>query len=169
MWYPTDRSVTILLPDGGRHRVRSLLNVPKAMRYGEYVWNDEGVAPAPIWVRVDLAHQTMSVFRGDHEIGTAVILYGTDGKLTPTGIFPVIEKAARHRSTLYDAAMPYMLRLTGDGVAIHASNVRAGAATHGCIGIPIDFAKRLFSAVKRGDLVAIMPARPIIKTLLPYR
>jgi lipoprotein-anchoring transpeptidase ErfK/SrfK len=51
--------------------------------------------------------------------------------------------------------MPYMLRLTTDGVAIHASNVREGWATHGCIGVPMEFARRLFAEVKLGDPVEI--------------
>ena len=54
--------------------------------------------------------------------------------------------------------MPFMLRLTGDGVAIHASNVRQGWATHGCIGVPPDFARKLFSATARGDMVVIVSA-----------
>ena len=108
---------------------------------------------------MDLRLQTLSVFRAGHEIGSAIILYGTDGKATPSGVFPILQRAAQHRSTLYDADMPYMLRLTNDGLAIHASNVRAGATTHGCVGIPPRFAKLLFEQVRRGDLVAIMPER----------
>jgi lipoprotein-anchoring transpeptidase ErfK/SrfK len=56
--------------------------------------------------------------------------------------------------------MPYMLRLTEDGVAIHGSNVREGWATHGCIGVPLDFAKLLFAAASKGDPVVILAARP---------
>src|SRR5438034_11767308 len=59
--------------------VKSLLDVPQPMTYGQFVWNDRGVAPGPVWVRVDLGSQILSVFRSGHEIGTAVILYGTDG------------------------------------------------------------------------------------------
>ena len=55
--------------------------------------------------------------------------------------------------------MPYMLRLTKDGVAIHGSNVREGWATHGCIGVPLDFARKLFSVARKGDLVVILPIR----------
>jgi lipoprotein-anchoring transpeptidase ErfK/SrfK len=53
--------------------------------------------------------------------------------------------------------MPYMLRLTDDGVAIHGSNVREGYATHGCIGVPPDFAKKLFAVMAKGDPVFIVP------------
>jgi lipoprotein-anchoring transpeptidase ErfK/SrfK len=52
--------------------------------------------------------------------------------------------------------MPYTLRLTGDGVSIHGSNVRRGFATHGCIGIPKAFAAKVFAAVKTGDEVLIV-------------
>ena len=56
--------------------------------------------------------------------------------------------------------MPYTLRLTDDGVSIHASSVRWGAATHGCIGVPLDFARLLFGAAGKGDFVVIVPAQP---------
>ena len=148
----------LAMPGGKSRPVRSLLETKGAMRYGDYRWDDDGVPPGPVWVRVDLARQMISVFRGQDEIGTAVILYGTDGKPTPTGNFPILARAVRHQSTLYDAQMPYMLRLTNDGVAIHASSVRFGAATHGCIGVPEAFAARLFAVVKRGDPVSILPA-----------
>jgi lipoprotein-anchoring transpeptidase ErfK/SrfK len=154
--YPAHNPPTFRLPNGDRRPVRSLLNVARPLHYGDFVWNERGVPDGPVWVRVDLARQTMSVFRSGHEIGTAVMLYGTDGKPTPTGLFPILEKARHHRSTLYDAEMPYMLRLTGDGVAIHASKVRRGAATHGCVGVPAAFAERLFTHVRRGDVVLIV-------------
>ncbi len=126
------------------------------MHFGDYIWNDSGIPPGPTWVRVDLAQQTLSVFRAGHEIGSTVILFGADGKPTPSGVFPVLAKAQVHRSTLYDAEMPYMLRLTRDGVAIHASNVHEGAATHGCIGVPPAFARLLYGQMQVGDQVAII-------------
>jgi hypothetical protein len=154
--YPEDRIPVLALPDGQTRAVHSLLNIERPMQFGDYVWNDDGIAAGPIWVRVDLARQTLSVFRSGHEIGSAVILFGADDKPTPSGVFPVLAKARRHRSSLYDAEMPFMLRLTGDGVAIHASDVRQGSATHGCIGIPLAFAQRLFGQIRVGDQVAII-------------
>ena len=137
--------------------VESVLNVRKRMHYGEFVWNDRNVPRGPVWVRVDLKSQLLSVFRSGHEIGTAVILYGAQEKETPDGIFPVLAKIKDHRSATYDGApMPYTLRLTGDGVAIHGSDVRWGAATHGCIGVPLPFAAKLFEQVSKGDQVVIV-------------
>lgn len=156
--YPERGAPLLVAPDGSRRSVRSLLNVTRRMHYGDYVWDEAGVGPGEVWVQVDLARQLVSVFRDRQEIGSAVILYGTDGKPTPSGVFPVLQKARDHRSSLYDAEMPFMLRLTGDGVAIHASAVRRGAATHGCIGVPPAFAEKLFGVVSPGDRVVVLPA-----------
>jgi hypothetical protein len=139
--------------------VHTILAVPGRMHYGDYRWDEAGVLQAPTWVRVDLKSQIISVFRGGQEIGTAVILYGADGLPTPTGKFPVLAKLKNHRSQTYDAPMPYTLRLTADGVSIHASNVRWGYATHGCIGVPGAFAAKLFDAVSVGDNVLIVGER----------
>ena len=140
--------------------IKSILNVPERMHYGDFRWNETGVPAGPTWVRVDLNAQLLSVFRGGHEIGTAVILYGASSVPTPIGKFPVLAKLKDHRSATYDAPMPYTLRLTADGVSIHASNVRWGYATHGCIGVPIEFAARLFDAVKVGDEVRVVEGSP---------
>ena len=154
--YPANRLPVLALPGGEQRTVRSVLNIDRKMKFGDFEWRDKDVPPGPVWVRVDLTRQMLSVFRGGHEIGSAVILYGTDGTPTPTGIFPILAKAREHSSNLYEAEMPFMLRLTNDGVAIHASAVRRGSATHGCVGIPFAFAEKLFDAVQRGDEVAII-------------
>jgi len=137
------------------HEIKSLLNVPGRISYGEYVWDDGGIADGPVWVFVDLTAQTMSVFRGNHEIGATVLLYGAEELPTPTGRFTVLEMRKDHWSRSYDAPMPYSLWLTDDGVAIHGSDVRPGAATHGCLGVPLEFAKRLFAAANTGAEVFI--------------
>ena len=89
-------------------------------------WNDRGVPAGPTWIRIDLGSQLISVFRAGHEIGTAVIVYGGDNKQTPLGKLHILGKARDHRSSLYDAEMPYTLRLTNDGVSIHASRRSLG-------------------------------------------
>ena len=109
----------------------------------------------PVIITVDTVAQTMSVFRAGYEIGVAVILYGADEKPTPLGVFPITQKDRNHVSNLYGAPMPYMQRLTDDGITIHGSNVLEGFVTHGCVGIPKPFAKHLFDATELGDQVII--------------
>ena len=149
------RAQPLELP-GAATPIQSMLDVPGRMTFGQSVWNEKGVPDGPLWVRVDRDAQLISVFRGPHEIGTAVILYGAPQKPTPAGRYPILAKLKDHRSSLYDADMPYTLRLTGDGIAIHASNIREGRATHGCIGVPEDFAKKLFDMARTGDAVFIV-------------
>ena len=154
--YPADRAPTLVLPGGRNLAVHSVLNVDRVLRYGDYVWDDAGAGTGPLLIRVDLRRQLLSVFRGGDEIGTALVLFGADGRETPHGMLTIVEKDENHYSRSYDAPMPYMLRLTADGVAIHASDVRAAAATHGCIGVPTGFARQLFAAARVGDTVAVL-------------
>lgn len=155
---PVERSRDQALPIDPRALVvRSVLPIHGPFRHGDYVW-DESAAPAagPVIITVDLKAQTLSVFRDGHEIGAAVVIYGADDKPSPLGAFPITQKDADHYSRTYgDAPMPYMLRLTNDGVAIHGSDVRWGNATHGCIGVPKAFARKLFAVARLGDLVII--------------
>lgn len=135
--------------------IKSAMTIDKPLRHGDWYWNDEGVPEGEMLVTVDLKAQTLSVFRAGYEIGVAVILYGANDKPSPLGTFPITQKKRDHISNLYDAPMPYMLRLTNDGVAIHGSDVKWGYATHGCIGVPTAFAAKLFDQVKLGDRVVV--------------
>ena len=126
-----------------------------SIEFGKWAWDEAGAPAGPVVMTVDLKAQTMSVFRGGHEIGTAAVLYGANDKPTPLGTHRVIWKKRDHRSSLYDAPMPYTLRLTNDGVAIHGADIRYGMATHGCIGVPLPFAAKLFEAAKLGDVVVV--------------
>jgi hypothetical protein len=142
-------------PDPG-YVVKRVLEIEGPMRQGDHYWDESGApATGPIVITVDLAAQTVSVFRAGYEIGTAVIIYGGDQTPTPLGIFPITQKDADHVSNIYDAPMPYMLRLTNDGISIHGSEVGDGYVTHGCIGVPTAFAKKVFAAVKLGDKVIV--------------
>lgn len=141
-----------LLPGG----VKSLLRVPRSLNHGEYVWNDDGVPDGEMNIHVDLRRQMISIFRDGHEIGTAVIVYGGDGYESPTGTFPIRSKHRDYHSRTYDAPMPYSMFLTADGVALHGSPMSEFRATHGCIGLPLEFARRIFDAIEKGDPVRIV-------------
>ncbi|MFE8583803.1 L,D-transpeptidase family protein [Sphingomonas sp. NCPPB 2930] len=135
--------------------VRRILDLKAPLHHGDFVWDESGAPQGPVVITVDLAAQVVSIFRDGYEIGTAAIIYGADNMPTPLGVFPILEKDADHVSNLYDAPMPYMLRLTRDGVAIHGSDVRYGYATHGCVGVPTAFARKLFAATRIGDRVIV--------------
>jgi lipoprotein-anchoring transpeptidase ErfK/SrfK len=138
--------------------IKSILPIEGAIRYGEWHW-DESRAPATgtLVITIDLDARVMSVFRDGHEIGAAAVLLGTDEHPTPTGVFPILSKERYNVSEKYDnAPMPWTLRLTREGVAIHGgSTVELGWASHGCIGTPDAFVSRLFAIARRGDRVII--------------
>ena len=140
-----------LLPAG----TKSLLRVKTRLQHGEYIWNDEDVPPGEVTVFVDVRRQMMSVFRGGHEIGTSVVVYGEGNHKSPEGKFPILSKFEDYHSRTYDAPMPHSMFLTNDGVAIHGNVMAAFRATKGCIGLPPEFAKLLFSVARKGDVVEI--------------
>jgi hypothetical protein len=142
-------------PADGPFVVRRILQIDKPLRHGDYYWDDAGVPSGPIVITVDLQAEVLSVFRGGYEIGTAVVNYGDEAYMTPLGTFPITQKDAHHVSNVYDAKMPYMLRLTNDGVTIHGAEVAWDHATHGCIAVPTPFAKLLFEQAHLGDRVII--------------
>lgn len=137
--------------------VRRILDIPGPLKMGEHHWDESGApADGPIVITVDLEAQVLSIFRGGYEIGAAAILYGRDDKPTPLGAFPITQKKAKHVSNLYGSPMPYMMRMTNDGISIHGSDsVAPGFATHGCVAVPTAFAKKLFEAAKLGDVVIV--------------
>lgn len=136
--------------------VHTELPIERWLAPGEFAWNDEGVPDGPTTIVVNLRGRVLSAYRSGFEIGRSSIVYGTDGKPTPIGTFPILEKKADHYSNLYDnAPMPHMLRLTMDGVAIHGAEIADDLATHGCVGLPKKFAALLFGSAKVGDQVVI--------------
>jgi len=143
------------LPLSDTFVVKRILQIDEPFVHGYYKWDDEGVPDGELVVTVDLKAESISVFRAGYEIGAAVITFGDSEKPTPTGVFPISQKSKDHVSNIYGSPMPYMLRLTNDGVAIHASDVKWGWGTRGCIGVPMEFARLLFEQAKLGDRVIV--------------
>jgi hypothetical protein len=128
----------------------------EALKPGEYLWA-AAIAPAgPVLAIVSLPAQRMYVYRNGLLIGVTTVSTGTKGRETPTGVFTVLQKKVRHKSNLYNSApMPYMQRLTWDGIAMHAGHLPGYAASHGCVRLPMAFAKLLYGVTKLGMTVVI--------------
>ncbi|POF34793.1 L,D-transpeptidase family protein [Roseibium marinum] len=118
---------------------------------------DEGEASQPpLHMVVSLEDQQIRVYRGLDLIETSPISSGKRGHSTPTGVFSILEKRRKHFSNLYDnAPMPFMQRLTWSGVAMHVGRLPGRPASHGCIRLPRDFAKSLYSMTDRGMHVVV--------------
>ena len=137
--------------------IKRILPIDGPIKYGQWFWDDKGVPAGPLVITVDLDARVLSVFRDGYEIGATAVLLGTDEHPTPLGTFPILSKERHNISEKYgDAPMPWSLRLTRDGVAIHGGHaVELGWASHGCIGAPNAFMTRLFAIAKVGDKAII--------------
>ncbi|HSQ95835.1 MAG TPA: L,D-transpeptidase family protein [Croceibacterium sp.] len=137
--------------------IKRILPIDGPIKYGQWFWDDKGVPQGPLVITVDLDARVLSVFRDGYEIGATAVLLGTSAHPTPLGTFPILSKERHNVSKKYgDAPMPWSLRLTGDGVAIHGGHaVELGWASHGCIGAPNPFMTRLFAIAKVGDKAII--------------
>jgi lipoprotein-anchoring transpeptidase ErfK/SrfK len=123
---------------------------------GAYEWTPEVSASGPVTIVVSLPEQMVHVYRGDMRIGRATISSGKPGHDTPPGVYEILEKDRMHRSNKYnDAPMPYMQRLTWDGIALHSGRNPGYPASHGCIRLPDEFAAELFEVTERGGRVIV--------------
>jgi len=127
-----------------------------AMKPGDFLWAPH-VAPAgPVVIVVSIAQQRAYAYRNGIPIGISTVSTGKKGHETPTGVFTLLQKNVDHRSSLYnDAPMPYMQRLTWDGIAMHAGNLPGYPASHGCVRLPLAFAKLLYGVTRLGLTVII--------------
>ncbi|WP_447954382.1 L,D-transpeptidase [Sphingopyxis chilensis] len=149
-----------LLPDAGLAapslKTSSVAEAMEQLKAGEYLWTPAVAPEGPVVVIVSLKSQHAHVYRNGIPIGMSTVSTGKPGYTTPTGVFTVLQKHVEHKSNLYqNAPMPYMQRLTWDGIAMHAGNVPGYPASHGCIRLPMEFAELLFGVTRVGLTVVI--------------
>lgn len=111
---------------------------------------------------------------------------GKENYATPSGEFVILEKDEDHVSNLYGsirdgkgkklhsdakagrdkvpkgaafkgAPMPFFMRLTYGGIGIHVGRVSRVASSHGCIRVLPETCKLVYSKVKEGTPVSILP------------
>lgn len=152
-----------------------------------YVWHGGGEG-GPVRVTIDLSQQKAYIFRNNQNIGWTYVATGRSGFNTPTGTFRISEKIVDKRSNRYGtivdangrtvksnatagvhrvpsggrfvgAKMPYWMRLTGNGVGMHAGAIpRPGSpASHGCVRMPYSAVAKLYSIAPTGTPVTIIP------------
>jgi lipoprotein-anchoring transpeptidase ErfK/SrfK len=127
------------------------------LKPGQFVWEKRDIYEGPLKIVAVLDIQRMYVFQNDQLIGFTTISAGKKGKETPTGYFNILQKNIDHKSNLYsNAPMPYMQRLTWDGIALHGGHIPGYPASHGCIRLPHAFAKALYSVTAMNQEVVVL-------------
>ena len=128
---------------------------------GEFVWQPERAQDGAVEVVVSIPLQRAYVYRGGTLIGVTTVSTGRPGHETPTGTFNILQKRREHYSNLYNnAPMPFMQRLTWGGVALHAGQIPGRPASHGCVRLPLAFARLLFTVTSMGGAVHITDQSP---------
>jgi lipoprotein-anchoring transpeptidase ErfK/SrfK len=126
------------------------------LKAGQFLWRDIPEEAGPERVVISLGNQLVFLYRGNSLMAVATISTGIEGRDTPTGIFNVLDKKPFYRSKKYDnAPMPWMQRIDQYGIALHGGYNPGYPASHGCIRLPIAFAKRLYSVADIGMPVLI--------------
>ncbi|MBW0144546.1 L,D-transpeptidase family protein [Sphingomicrobium sp. B8] len=148
-----------LAREGLASRAKSQLHMNAAiddLAPGEFAWLDARAVNGNTSIVVDLSDQKAYVMKSGILVGVSTISSGKPGHDTPTGTFEILEKNVEHYSNLYDdAPMPYMQRLTWDGIALHAGRLPGYPASHGCIRLPHEFAAELFAETDIGTTVTV--------------
>jgi hypothetical protein len=114
---------------------------------------------------VDLSRQIAIAYQDGKVLFYGRISSGKLGHETPTGSYRVREKDVDHVSNLWPrpnggALMPYMLRITRDGVAMHLGNTPNYPASHGCIRMQNGFAQRMYAWAEKWTSVDIIGRAP---------
>lgn len=127
------------------------------LRRGQYIWRDDVPNAGPVTIIVSVSLQRAYVFREMELVGVAAVSTGKPGHGTPRGEFEILQKRQFHRSNIYsNAPMPFMQRLTWTGIALHGGHDPGYPASHGCIRLPLAFARLLFGATVIGAEVSVV-------------
>lgn len=132
--------------------VQAVLN----LRPGEFVWEPKLAPEGPALLVVNTITQRAIFYRNGVPIAVTTVSTGRPGYETPTGMFTILQKRVEHYSSTYDnAPMPYMQRLTWKGIALHAGQLPGRPASHGCIRLPLEFARLLYGVTQIGMTVVV--------------
>ena len=145
---------------------------------------DGGAGNGPARIRLNRAEQTAYFYRGTQLIGKSWLSTGDANHTTPAGHFTIISKNKWHKSSRYGAAvdaagnvvdadvdikkdrlppgtkyegakMTNFMRLTNDGIGMHAGFLPGYPASHGCIRMPEHMSELFFNNVVPGTPVTI--------------
>lgn len=109
-----------------------------------------------ILVTIDLSKQRAWVTKEGQIIDTCPVSTGREGYKTPAGRYVITDKHRSWTSTLYHVAMPFFMRLNCSAIGLHSGYVTGRPASHGCIRLPYEKARKFFGICNVGDEVQIV-------------
>jgi lipoprotein-anchoring transpeptidase ErfK/SrfK len=135
-------------------------------------------------VEVRLTEQKLYAYQNNVAVGISPVSTARDGYVTPLGSYKISDKKETYFSNQYGefadakgnivdwnadlgqtpppgahyipSAMPFFLRLTDEGVGLHAGYLPGYPASHGCIRLPASVAENIFHQVSVGTQVDVV-------------
>jgi hypothetical protein len=117
------------------------------------------------WLEVDLGDQHMTAWQGDFRVADKMVSTGKPGFNTPPGTFFInLKFETEHMSQCQNGEcwdipdVPWVMYFTNDGVAFHGAywhNDFGHPRSHGCVNLPVSFAKWLYEWAPLGTRVWI--------------
>jgi ankyrin repeat protein len=114
-----------------------------------------GPSPDQLRIEISLALQRVALVKNGVPVYRTQCSTGRQGYSTKTGEFVITNKERNHRSTIYHVEMPYFMRLSCLDFGMHAGVVPNYPASHGCIRLPEEAARKFFSEIPIGTLVTV--------------
>ena len=114
-----------------------------------------GPPPDRLRLEISLALQRVALVKNGVPVYRTQCSTGRAGYSTKRGEFVITNKERYHRSTIYHVDMPYFMRLSCLDFGMHAGYVPNYPASHGCIRLPEEAARKFFSELPVGTLVSV--------------
>jgi ankyrin repeat protein len=114
-----------------------------------------GPSPDQLRIEISLALQRVALVKNGVPVYRTQCSTGRQGYSTRRGDFVITNKERNHRSTIYHVEMPYFMRLSCLDFGMHAGIVPNYPASHGCIRLPEEAARKFFSEIPIGTLVTV--------------
>ena len=114
-----------------------------------------GPSPDELRVEISLASQRVALVKNGVPVFHTRCSTGREGYSTKKGQFVITDKKRNHRSSIYHVEMPYFMRLSCLDFGMHAGYVPNRPASHGCIRLPSEAARKFFSEIPIGTLVTV--------------
>lgn len=131
------------------------IDLEKASRFlpvPEFIGDSKNVAKA---VYIFLGSQYFATYENGQLIFWGPISSGKADYRTLKGKFKVLWRSRNYYSKKYDTEMPFAVCFSNQGYFLHAQSLPGRPASHGCVRLLHEDAKKLFEWVKKGDLVII--------------
>lgn len=114
-----------------------------------------GPDPEKLRIEISLSSQHVALIKDGVPILNSTCSTGREGYSTKRGNFVITDKERNHRSTIYHVDMPYFMRLSCLDFGMHEGVVPNYPASHGCIRLPGETARKLFAEIPIGTLVTV--------------